>query len=328
MFATLLVIEPLRIFSDMLPTTMYSTRKTLDLEDKDFTQYAVCPKCHTLYNIDAVRKKDIQKCTYKRWPNHQQAAKRSECGTQLLNGSSANPKRVYCVRPVSAYLIDYVKTKNFVRDCNLWRCRTIPDDYLADIYDGSLWKSRTNDYLKNDHSLYGMINVDWVQPFTHTTYSLGVIYAIILNLPRSMRFKEENVMILGVIPGPTEPSLHINTYLKPLVDDLEKLNRGMRLQDGSRYGNIYYFRVLGCSSDLPATRKLGGFISYHAKQGKINTHHITTLLKYYQTVIAWVWSGLKKMFVRNFIALPLHTYIIISLGFRLRNKLIKCIYNS
>ena len=112
-----------------------------------------------------------------------------------------------------------------------------------------------------------MLNVDWVQVFSHTTYSLGIIYAVILNLPRSERYKEENVMVLGVIPGPTEPKLHLNTYLKPIVDDLQQLNNGIIIQDGSRYGNKFRFRVLGCSSDLPATRKLGGFVSYHATQG-------------------------------------------------------------
>ena len=90
----------------------------------------------------------------------------------------------------------------------------------------------------------------------------------ILNLPRAERNKEENIMVLGIIPGPTEPKLHLNTYLKPIVDDLIALEKGLLIQDGSRYGNIYRFRIFGCTSDLPATRKLGGFLSYHANKGK------------------------------------------------------------
>lgn len=41
-----------------------------------------------------------------------------------------------------------------------------------------------------------------------------------MNLPRSERLKKENVITAGVIPGPDEPSLSINTYLRPLVDEL------------------------------------------------------------------------------------------------------------
>ena len=57
------------------------------------------------------------------------------------------------------------------------------------------------------------MNVDWFQPFKHIAYSVGVIYAVIINLPRVMCYKKENVMIIGVIPGPKEPNKQINSYL-------------------------------------------------------------------------------------------------------------------
>ena len=65
-----------------------------------------------------------------------------------------------------------------------------------------------------------MLNVDWMQPFEHTTYSVGVMYLVLMNLPRHERFKRENVILVGLIPGPSEPQLNINTYLSPLVDEL------------------------------------------------------------------------------------------------------------
>lgn len=46
---------------------------------------------------------------------------------------------------------------------------------------------------------------------------------VILNLPRSLRFKPENVIIVGIIPGPDEPSLTINSFLQPLVTELNEL---------------------------------------------------------------------------------------------------------
>ena len=39
-------------------------------------------------------------------------------------------------------------------------------------------------------------------------------------VPRAMCYKKENVMIIGVIPGPKEPSKQINSYLGPFVREL------------------------------------------------------------------------------------------------------------
>lgn len=49
---------------------------------------------------------------------------------------------------------------------------------------------------------------------------MGVIYLVVLNLPREERFKDENMICVGLIPGPKEPKININAYLEPLVDEL------------------------------------------------------------------------------------------------------------
>ena len=33
----------------------------------------------------------------------------------------------------------------------------------------------------------------WFQHFKYNTYSVGVIYAVIINLPRAMHYKNENI---------------------------------------------------------------------------------------------------------------------------------------
>lgn len=53
-----------------------------------------------------------------------------------------------------------------------------------------------------------------------TGFSIGAVYASILNLPRSICFKPEYTTLLTVMPG--EPSLtQLNSILKPIVDDLK-----------------------------------------------------------------------------------------------------------
>ena len=113
-----------------------------------------------------------------------------------------------------------------------------------------------------------MMNVDWYQPFKHTTYSIGVIYLVVLNLPRAERFKDENMILVGLIPGPKEPKLHINAYLEPLVSELQALWKGVVLDDASTLGcQVYRAAILCLASDIPASRKCGGFMGHGALRG-------------------------------------------------------------
>ena len=86
---------------------------------------------------------------------------------------------------------------------------------LDDVYDVTICK----DFLNIDNTPflsmcnnYGLLlNIDWLQPYKHIEYSVGVMYLVILNLLRPVRFKRENVILFGVIPGPCEPPLTINS---------------------------------------------------------------------------------------------------------------------
>ncbi|GBC19806.2 hypothetical protein GLOIN_2v1786147 [Rhizophagus irregularis DAOM 181602=DAOM 197198] len=93
---------------------------------------------------------------------------------------------------------------------------------------------------------------------------IGVIYVAICNLPRDIRFKRENLLVLGLLPGLNKVSLHkINHYIAPIVNELEllwsgiTLNRTFECQNGK---NIRAALVL-ISCNIPAARKICGHIS-------------------------------------------------------------------
>ena len=65
-----------------------------------------------------------------------------------------------------------------------------------------------------------MLNIDWFQPTFHGSESIGVIYMVVMNLSREEHVKPENLTVVGIIPEPKEPKHHINSFLRPLVDDL------------------------------------------------------------------------------------------------------------
>ena len=145
---------------------------------------------------------------------------------------------------------------------------------LTDIYDGQIWQSLKESNEENaskffrpevaDSHLGLMLNLDWFQPYEGTIYSTGVIYAAICNLPRSIRFKRENMLILGILPGPHEVSLHrINHYLAPIVDELVSLWNGVTLN--WTYENRGEKRIRAAlilvSCDISAARKICGHVS-------------------------------------------------------------------
>ena len=63
---------------------------------------------------------------------------------------------------------------------------------MTDIYDGKIWQEfleyNGTKFLSLPYTYGLMLNVDWFQPFEHFTYSVGVIYLAILNLPHDVRY--------------------------------------------------------------------------------------------------------------------------------------------
>jgi hypothetical protein len=105
------------------------------------------------------------------------------------------------------------------------------------------------------------LNVDWFQPFKHTKY--GAVYLAILNLPRSERYSADNTILLGVIPGPKEPELTINTFLEPLVDELLQLWNGVVMK--THNSSVLVRSALLCvACDIPAARKVCGFVAHNS----------------------------------------------------------------
>ena len=83
------------------------------------------------------------------------------------------------------------------------------------------------------------------------------IYLTILNLPRDGRYKIENTVLVGLIPGPSEPK-RINPFLNLLVDELLHLWEGVPVSSESHTFTLR--AMLMCFiSDVPATRKICGF---------------------------------------------------------------------
>ena len=105
---------------------------------------------------------------------------------------------------------------------------------LCDVYDSQLWKDfqcvSDKPFLAQPYNYAFTLNVDWFQPFLLTTSSVGVVYLTVSNLPRILRFKRENIILVGIIPGPTEPKCDINSFLDPLTKELVDFWGGIEMK--------------------------------------------------------------------------------------------------
>lgn len=77
-----------------------------------------------------------------------------------------------------------------------------------------------------------------------------------------MRNKQENVFLVGLLPGPSEPS-NINGFLQPFINELEELWESKGFITSGAMEKV----VLSASCDLPAGKKLCGLLSFSAHQG-------------------------------------------------------------
>lgn len=280
-------MEVLIQFANCIPVTMYMARVYLGLGTDEFEKYVVCPKCMTLYKMeDCTTKKTngrvvSSRCTHVNFPRHPQKSKRRQCGTLLMKQMRSksgsfflHPKRLYCFRKLTDSLKALLSKPGVLESCESWRNRKQVNGAMGDSFDGKIWnefKDANGDaFFEKAGNLGVMLNVDWFQPYKHTQYSCGVLYLVLMNLPREVRFKPENVMIVGMIPGPNEPKGNINTFLQPLVDNLIDLWDGMIIENKHSLGGILKVKValLALCCDVPAARKCGGFAGHSARKGK------------------------------------------------------------
>eukprot|EP00112_Aurelia_sp_Birch-Aquarium-sp1_P005991 Seg1671.3 transcript_id=Seg1671.3/GoldUCD/mRNA.D3Y31 product="hypothetical protein" protein_id=Seg1671.3/GoldUCD/D3Y31 len=270
---------PLVAVKESFPNTLYKLNN-LAIEEKAGDSFAkvVCPStdCNAVY--------DYQQTFFER--DGVNVAKKcsgmefsKECGEVLLhtkrlshNKTTLVPYKVYMYKSPTIWLKEVLQSEVF-RSLLSMRFNRDVNDMKEDIWDGDVWKEFSNDtngpsFLSQKYNIAFMLFVDWVKPYKRSQYSIGTVYLSVLNLPRSQRLLKRWMNVVGIIPGPTEPKKHMNTYLKPLVEDLIQLWEGVEVQVLDTKEIINVRAMLLCvSSDIPALRKVTQFLSYTANKG-------------------------------------------------------------
>ena len=270
--------------SSHIPLTLASAKAILNIQPKCFEEYVVCCKCDSVYEynacVETVGSRKISKQC-----NHlglKVRNKQTACGTLLLrvvhtkNGESLKPFKSYPYQSLKIAIERLLNRKGFIAKCELWRNRAakMPEGIKGDITDGNVWhlfsSDEMNNFLLYQYSYLLTLNIDWFQAFQRGIYSVGVIYLTVNNLPREERYKPENVIIAGIIPGPNEPKLSINSFLFPLVEELKHFWVGVSIPLHTNTGtsSVLVRLALCCvTCDIPASRKVLGFLGHNAALG-------------------------------------------------------------
>ena len=265
-----------------LPKTYYQTKKLVALKD-DFEKYIYCKRCASIYKfhelISGVDKSFAKRqifCKYVAFPNHPHSGKRRPCNYPLFKPyrTSAGqtifyPKNIFCNKKIKSSLETILMRQGNFEKCQKWHSNiniTHCDD-LNDFYDGNIWKKfqkvKSLPFLSNSQNFAFMLNINFFQPFRHTPYSVGAIY---LSLPWEERFKPENILLVGIIPGPKEPAT-LNFILQPLIEELLVFWKdGIELKTYS--GQILARAALLCvACHSLAAREVSGFVNFNAYRG-------------------------------------------------------------
>ncbi|CAH1275789.1 Hypp9371 [Branchiostoma lanceolatum] len=282
------VFESLGVESSCLRglSSLYLTWKILGIDRDSFKKYCVCPnpKCCKLYDMDKLYEVVNGVERPRRCDNTRRVRRRDiRCNTIISRQTVTTvsqrrvyyPLKVYCFKSIIESLECLVKKQGFEEKCEAWREREVSQAGLyGDIFEGKVWKDfqkwNGEDFLSVENNFGLMINMDFFQPFKRRNdYSVGVIYMTVMNLPRSERFKLENVLLVGVIPALEHEPKSLNRFLDPIVTELKFLWRGVSY---TTYKSPYYpleFRaaLLCCAADIPAARKLCGFLGHTAEIG-------------------------------------------------------------
>lgn len=250
-----------------LPKTLTTLRSwtAFDSTSSDIQKFVTCNVCHELYPWTSTSVIP-NNCTGESFTG-------IVCNNPLFRvnpntGVRGCPFKVFPYKSIISSLTEMFNRPDFQKEIRHWKNRTVPANTFSDIYDGAYWREVKDEdgvvFCDDDNSVQLTYNMDWFNPFSDNSsasYSCGAMYMTINDLPRDVRFKTLNLLVLGFMPGKKEASItQINNYSKLIVDELLKLYKGVYIRIGDKVVRIRA-TLLNITCDIPSGRKCAGFTS-------------------------------------------------------------------
>jgi hypothetical protein len=126
-------------------------------------------------------------------------------------------------------------------------------------------KQKPYKFFADWHDIALALSIDGMCPFKQCKNSCWPLILVNLNLPPEERTHLENLICVGVIPGPKSPK-NLSSYLWPLMEELLQLASGVTATDVSTQ-KLFSLRayLLSVFGNIPAVTKLLEFIGHNGQ---------------------------------------------------------------
>jgi hypothetical protein len=105
-------------------------------------------------------------------------------------------------------------------------------DYWSGDFHHELMHSKN--LFRDETDMAFIASSDGVKVFkSRRSFTIWPILLICMNLPPNERFKRRNLLVVGFVPGPTEPH-NLNSFLYPLIQEFLTLDKGVKAWNGYR----------------------------------------------------------------------------------------------
>ena len=291
-------------FLKSFPTDIRVARKLLGTP-KTIT-YACCPACNSLYPP----KDENSVSTYPYQCTSELCRVRGGCNLLKLGSTPDRkgigvPKRPFVMQDFHDFvgrLLSRPGVEIAIQQSGERACDDVVEDIVAADGIRAIKGPDEAPFLSGQQGqelrLLWCLSVDFFNPYHNKiagkVASVGSIVLSCLLLPPDMRYKPENLCLVGIIPGPREPSGdEIDHFLRPLVEAMKE-----SWAEGSTYrtheyplGRLVRSAIALSVNDLPMARKIMGTANYIdkkiAKEKDFDAWRVRTLQRVQEDALKW-----------------------------------------
>ena len=155
--------------------------------------------------------------------------------------------------------------------CQQAQARAKENWMLKDVYDGENYQRlKSEGFMSDSRDILLSLSSDGAQLRKAATGDGWFILLINYNLAPELRYKNDYMIVAGIIPGPKCPSVTLMSFFEPLIRELEKAQTepGIRAYDSIRsewfFFQVHLLHILG---DMPGSDKMSGMFGHKGLYG-------------------------------------------------------------
>lgn len=237
-----------------LPKSHYAAAKTIRKLGLDYNNIHACPDGCVLYEDDHAELQTCPQCSKSRW----------------LEGTNCIPAKVIRHFPLIPRLQRMWRSPEIATMLTGYKNHISNDGIMRSVVDSPAWKYINTDVAFDmfgceDRNMRLALALDGVNPFklSNTNWSTWPVLVLIYNLEPWFVTKKFFISLCILISGKRSPTAtNIDVYLRPLLNELHQLWRGIPAQDFSQPMGSRCFNLRGLLmwtiSDFPAYGLISG----------------------------------------------------------------------